>query len=58
MKPEINRVEYLLNKNIPILIYNGQMDLIVSTPGPCVGLIEFSSPRLNFSERIVFWLEG
>ena len=33
MKPEINRVEYLLNKNIPILIYNGQMDLIVSTPG-------------------------
>ena len=33
MKTEINRVEYLLNKNMPVLIYNGQMDLIVSTPG-------------------------
>jgi carboxypeptidase C (cathepsin A) len=33
MKPEMNRVEYLLNKKVPILIYNGQDDLIVETPG-------------------------
>ena len=33
MKTEIERVEYLLHKNMPILIYNGQQDLIVSTPG-------------------------
>lgn len=33
MKNEINRVEYLLNKGMPVLIYNGQDDLIVSNPG-------------------------
>lgn len=33
MKPEVNRVEYLLSKKIPILIYNGQDDLIVQNPG-------------------------
>ena len=33
MKTEINRVEFLLNKGMPVLIYNGQMDLIVTTPG-------------------------
>lgn len=33
MKVEINRVEYLLSMGLPVLIYNGQMDLIVSTPG-------------------------
>jgi carboxypeptidase C (cathepsin A) len=33
MKNEINRVEYLLNKGLPVLIYNGQDDLIVSNPG-------------------------
>ncbi len=33
MKPEINLVEELLYKGIPILIYNGQDDLIVQNPG-------------------------
>ena len=33
MKPEVNRVEYLLAKGLPVLIYNGQEDLIVQTPG-------------------------
>jgi carboxypeptidase C (cathepsin A) len=33
MKPEYNRVEYLLGKGLPVLIYNGQQDLIVPTPG-------------------------
>lgn len=33
MQPEILRVQYLLMKKIPILIYNGQQDLIVSNPG-------------------------
>lgn len=33
MKNEINLVEELLYKGIPILIYNGQDDLIVQTPG-------------------------
>lgn len=33
MKPEINLVEELLFKGLPVLIYNGQDDLIVQTPG-------------------------
>lgn len=33
MQTEINRVEYLLNKKLPILIYNGQDDLIVQNAG-------------------------
>jgi len=33
MKPEMTRVEYLLGKGIPVLIYNGQDDLIVQNPG-------------------------
>lgn len=33
MQPEVQRVQFLLNKKIPILIYNGQQDLIVSSPG-------------------------
>ena len=31
--PETERVEYLLSKNVPVLVYNGQDDLIVQTPG-------------------------
>lgn len=33
MKPYTERVEYLLNNNIPVLVYNGQNDIIVETPG-------------------------
>lgn len=33
MKPYNERVEYLLNNNIPVLVYNGQNDIIVETPG-------------------------
>ena len=33
MKNEVPRVEYLLSKNVPVLIYNGQDDLIVQTSG-------------------------
>ena len=33
MMPETTRVEYLLSKNMPVLVYNGQDDLIVQTPG-------------------------
>jgi len=33
MKPEVARVEYLLFKDFPVLIYNGQNDIIVETPG-------------------------
>jgi carboxypeptidase C (cathepsin A) len=33
MQTEINRVEYLLGKGLPILIYNGQDDLIVQNAG-------------------------
>ena len=33
MKPEVKRVEYLLAEGIPVLIYNGQDDLIVQTAG-------------------------
>ena len=33
MKPYVERVEYLLDNNIPVLIYNGQNDIIVETPG-------------------------
>lgn len=33
MKPEVARVEYLLSKDLPVLIYNGQNDIIVETPG-------------------------
>lgn len=29
MKPYNERVEYLLNNNIPVLVYNGQNDIIV-----------------------------
>lgn len=33
MKNEINIVEELLYRGVPVLIYNGQDDLIVQTPG-------------------------
>ena len=33
MKPYVERVEYLLDHNLPVLIYNGQNDIIVETPG-------------------------
>lgn len=33
MKNEVSRVEYLLSKNVPVLIYNGQDDLIVQSAG-------------------------
>jgi carboxypeptidase C (cathepsin A) len=33
MKPEANRVEYLLSKGIPVLLYNGQDNLIVPSLG-------------------------
>ena len=33
MMPYVDRVEYLLENNVPVLIYNGQNDLIVETPG-------------------------
>lgn len=33
MKPYVDRVEYLLGQNLPVLIYNGQNDIIVETPG-------------------------
>jgi len=33
MKPEVKRVEYLLAEGMPVLIYNGQDDLIVQTTG-------------------------
>ena len=33
MKPEDRRVEALLARGMPILIYNGQDDLIVQNPG-------------------------
>ena len=33
MKPEASRVEYLLSKGIPVLVYNGQDDLIVPSLG-------------------------
>jgi hypothetical protein len=29
MKPEVHRVEYLLKNELPVLIYNGQNDIIV-----------------------------
>jgi serine carboxypeptidase 1 len=33
MKPEITRVEEILYRGLPVLIYNGQDDLIVQNPG-------------------------
>lgn len=33
MKNEADRVEYLLNKNVPVLICQGQDDLITQNPG-------------------------
>lgn len=33
MKPEASRVEYILSKGIPVLVYNGQHDLIVPPLG-------------------------
>ncbi len=33
MATETDRVSYLLYKGLPILVYNGQDDLIVTTPG-------------------------
>lgn len=33
MKNEVSRVEFLLSKNIPVLVYNGQDDLIVQSAG-------------------------
>jgi carboxypeptidase C (cathepsin A) len=33
MKNEVSRVEYLLSKNVPVLVYNGQDDLIVQSAG-------------------------
>lgn len=33
MQSEVHRVEYLLSKDLPVLIYNGQNDIIVENPG-------------------------
>lgn len=33
MKPYVDRVEYLLANKLPVLIYNGQNDIIVESPG-------------------------
>lgn len=33
MKNEVHLVEYCLSKKLPLLIYNGQNDIIVETPG-------------------------
>lgn len=33
MMPYVDRVEYLLRQNMPVLIYNGQNDIIVESPG-------------------------
>ena len=33
MKNEVSRVEFLLSKNVPVLVYNGQDDLIVQSAG-------------------------
>ena len=33
MKNEVRLVEYCLEKGLPMLIYNGQNDIIVETPG-------------------------
>lgn len=43
MRQYVIRVEYLLTKNFPVLIYNGQNDLIVPNPGTMrwVDLLEY-----------------
>lgn len=33
MRDEVHLVEYCLSKKLPILIYNGQNDIIVENPG-------------------------
>jgi carboxypeptidase C (cathepsin A) len=33
MKNEVRLVEYCLSKKLPLLIYNGQNDIIVESPG-------------------------
>lgn len=49
MKPEINLVEELLSKGLPVLIYNGQDDLIVQTPGTMKWV-----DRIHFSQADEF----
>ena len=52
MKNEVSRVEFLLKNNIPVLIYNGQDDLIVQTAGTMkwVEKINFSG-SFKFTEK-------
>ena len=47
MQEETKRVEYLLSKNIPVLVYNGQDDLIVQTPGTMKWLDEINFDKAD-----------
>lgn len=47
MKPEVHRVEYLLAENIPVLIYNGQDDLIVQSAGSMKWVDRISYGQIN-----------
>lgn len=49
MKSEIVLVEDLLSKGIPVLIYNGQDDLIVPNPGAMKWV-----DRINFTQASEF----
>lgn len=49
MKSEIGLVEELLSKAIPVLVYNGQDDLIVPNPGAMKWV-----DRINFSNATAF----
>ena len=44
MLDENSRVEYLLNNGIPVMIYNGQDDLIVQNPGTMRWVEELNYP--------------
>lgn len=49
MKSEMNAVETLLYKGLPVLIYNGQDDLIVQNPGTMKWV-----DRIHFSQAEEF----
>ena len=54
MMPETSRVEYLLSKNVPVLVYNGQDDLIVQSPGTMKWLDDISYDKSEEFRKKLF----
>jgi len=54
MKPEVSRVEYLLSKDVSVLVYNGQDDLLVPPLGAMKWVDALDHPTAADFRKLVF----